>query len=134
MINNDEFLITYRLVDGSYVIAEEVDMNEEAGVIYVISPLELIRSSEGVKLIPWIVGEDDVAIELNANNIIARSETTEMVSKYYYKYIAYNNIMKALLAKEDDESYNSNNDQVDNLDSLDSFFSKLEKPNRLDYN
>ena len=71
-----------------------------------------------------------MCVELNANNIIARSETTKLISEYYYKYIAYDNIMKAMYNKEDD----NDNDQVDNLDSLDSFFSKLEKPNRLDYN
>jgi len=67
---------------------------------------------------------------LNANNIIARSETTKLISEYYYKYITYDNILKAMYNKEDD----NDNDQVDNLDSLDKFFKKLEKPNRLDYN
>ena len=128
--DDDEFLITYRLVDGTYLIAEEVDINEENCVIYVSNPLELLRSSEGCKLIPWVIGDDDMCVELNANNIIARSETTKLISEYYYKYIAYDNIMKAMYNKEDD----NDNDQVDNLDSLDKFFSKLEKPNRLDYN
>jgi len=128
--DDDEFLITYRLVDGTYLIAEEVDISEENSVIYVSNPLELIRSPEGCKLIPWVIGDDDTCIELNANNIIARSETTKLISEYYYKYITYDNILKAMYNKEDD----NDNDQVDNLDSLDSFFSKLEKPNRLDYN
>lgn len=128
--NDDEFLITYRLVDGTYLIAEEVDINEENCAICVSNPLELLRSSEGCKLIPWVIGDNDTCVELNANNIIARSETTKLISEYYYKYVTYDNILKAMYNQED----NSNNDQVDNLDSLDSFFSKLEKPNRLDYN
>lgn len=132
----EEFLITYRLVDGSYVIAEEIDSNEESCVIYVSTPLELIRTENGgCRLVPWMMGDDDTCVELNANNIIARGETNKLLTRYYYKYIAYDRILRALTEKEDDNSsFNNDIDELDKLDSLEDFWKKLEKPNRWNLN
>ena len=56
-----ENLFTYRLSDGTYLIAEELDVDEDNGAIYVANPLELIRDSTMVKLRPWvIVDQDDI--------------------------------------------------------------------------
>jgi hypothetical protein len=125
-----ENLMTYRLTDGSYIVAEELDIDEETGAIYVASPLELVRNKD-VRLIPWILVEADEPIELNAHNIISRSNTSTVITKYYLKYVAYEKIINALNNMNMDQD---NNDALDNLDSTDDFFDKLNKPSESRWN
>lgn len=125
-----ENLMTYRLTDGSYIVAEELDIDEETGAIYVASPLELVRNKD-VRLIPWILVEADEPIELNAHNIISRSNTSTVITKYYLKYMAYEKIINALNNMNMDQD---NNDALDNLDSTDDFFDKLNKPSESRWN
>lgn len=125
-----ENLMTYRLTDGSYIVAEELDIDEETGAIYVASPLELVRNKD-VRLIPWILVEADEPIELNAHNIISRSNTSTIITKYYLKYMAYEKIISALNNMNMDQD---NNDALDNLDSTDDFFDKLNKPSESRWN
>lgn len=125
-----ENLMTYRLTDGSYIVAEELDIDEETGAIYVASPLELVRNKD-VRLIPWILVEADEPIELNAHNIISRSNTSTIITKYYLKYMAYEKIINALNNMNMDQD---NNDALDNLDSTDDFFDKLNKPSESRWN
>ena len=130
-----ENIFTYRLTDGSYIIADELELDEELGAIFVADPLELIRDPSGYKLRPWIMVDDENIVELNASTIIARSNTAEMFVSSYLKFVSSERLLRKMnsIFKED-ELDQDDNDQVDNLDSLDKFFSKLEKPNRLDYN
>jgi hypothetical protein len=125
-----ENLMTYRLTDGSYIVAEELDIDEETGAIYIASPLELVRNKD-VRLIPWILVEADEPIELNAHNIISRSNTSTVITKYYLKYMAYEKIINALNNMNMDQD---NNDALDNLDSTDDFFDKLNKPSESRWN
>jgi len=130
-----ENVFTYRLTDGSYIIADELELDEESGAIFVADPLELIRDPAGYKLRPWILVDEENIVELNSSNIVARSSTAEMFVTSYLKFVSSERLLRKMsnIFKEDDLDQD-NYDQVDNLDSLDKFFSKLEKPNRLDYN
>lgn len=121
-----EDLITYRLSDGSYIIAEEVEIDEKSGAIFVVNPLELIRS-QSVVLRPWMIVEEDDFIELNSSNIVARSSTSPLLASYYLKYISYQKLLNNIHDIEKDSIHQDSNDEVDNLDSFEDYFSKLNK-------
>lgn len=122
-----ENLCTYRLSDGSYLIAEELDVDENNGAIYIANPLELIRDSSTVKLRPWVVVDQDDIIELNSSTIISRSNTSKILISFYLKYIAYEKLITNISNIDKDLLNQDNNDELDNLDSIDDFFSKLNK-------
>ena len=122
-----ENLFTYRLSDGTYLIAEELDVDEDNGAIYVANPLELIRDSTIVKLRPWVIVDQDDIVELNSTNIISRSNSSEAVISYYLKYIAYEKLLTNISNIDKDVLNQDDNDELDNLDSMDDFFDKLNK-------
>ena len=113
--------------DGTYLIAEELDVDEDNGAIYVANPLELIRDSTMVKLRPWVIVDQDDIVELNSTNIISRSNSSEAVISYYLKYIAYEKLLTNISNIDKDVLNQDDNDELDNLDSMDDFFDKLNK-------
>jgi hypothetical protein len=85
---NDLGIMSYRLVDGSYLIAEEVDHDEENNILYIAGALELntdIDTGRGY-FKPWLDSEDDELIQLVADKILARSETPIKYKVHYHKY------------------------------------------------
>ena len=124
-----EDLTTYKLSDGSYLVAEELEINSDTGSIFVANPLEMVRERGGVRLRPWILVDTDDIVELNSTNIISRSNAPTIISKYYFKFIAYDRLMESMeKAVEDLEVNQDPNDEFDNLDSTYDFFNKLHKP------
>ena len=121
-----ENLMTYRLSDGSHVIAEELEIDEDAGIIHIVDPLELFNTNIDVRLRRWMVADDD-SIELNTSQIIARSSTSPLLIKYYLKYIAYDRLINNIRNIEEDTMHQDDNDDFDNLDSAESFLNKLKK-------
>lgn len=122
-----ENVFTYRLSDGAYLIAEELDVDEDSGAIYVANPLELIREKTTVHLRPWVIVDEDDTVELNSSNIISRSNSGETVISYYLKYIAYEKLLNNINEIDKDILHQDDNDELDNLDSIDGFFDKLNK-------
>lgn len=122
-----ENVFTYRLSDGAYLIAEELDVDEDSGAIYVANPLELIREKTTVHLRPWVIVDEDDTVELNSSNIISRSNSGETVISYYLKYIAYEKLLNNINKIDKDILHQDDNDELDNLDSIDGFFDKLNK-------
>ncbi len=122
-----ENVFTYRLSDGAYLIAEELDVDEDSGAIYVANPLELIREKTTVHLRPWVIVDEDDTVELNSSNIISRSNSGETVISYYLKYNAYEKLLNNINKIDKDILHQDDNDELDNLDSIDGFFDKLNK-------
>ena len=125
-----ENLLTYRLSDGTYLIAEELDVDEDNGAIYVTNPLELVREKATVHLRPWVIVDQDDTIELNSTNIISRSNSGETIISYYLKYIAYEKLLNNINKIDESILPLDDNDELDNLDTIDSFFNKLNKPSQ----
>ena len=125
-----ENLFTYRLTDGSYVVADELDLDEDTGVIYIADPLELLRDSAGeCRLRPWIIVDEENIVELNSSNIISRSSTAQILRTCYLKYISAERLLNQIhKLNEEDNLDQDNYDGLDKLDYSDDFFSKLEKP------
>ena len=130
-----ENVFTYRLTDGSYIIADELELDEESGAIFVADPLELIRDETGYKLRPWIVLDDENIVELNSNNVIARSSTAAVFKTTYLKFVSAERLLRKIdsVFKEDDLDQDDY-DEVDKLGSYDDFFNKLENSSKSRWN
>jgi hypothetical protein len=116
---NEWGIMSYRLVDGSYVIAEEVDHDEENNILYIAGALELntdINTGKGY-FKPWLDSEDDELIQLVGDKILARSETPLKYKSHYHKYYLLQQVKINLSEEEIDDVLNQiSNPLVDNLD------------------
>ena len=69
-------ITSYRLVDGTYLLAEEVDYDEESNIIYLDGPLMLDHTVDGTySLKPWIDNEPEDYVQLLGDKIICRVNT-----------------------------------------------------------
>ena len=131
-----ENVFTYRLSDGSYVVADELDLDEDTGAIYVADPLELIRSASGeCKLRPWVILDEENVVEINSSNIISRSSTAKVIKSCYLKFISAERLLKQIHKLNEEGNLDQDNyDGLDKLDSSDDFFNKLEIPSKSRWN
>ena len=131
-----ENVFTYRLSDGSYVVADELDLDEDTGAIYVADPLEFIRSASGeCKLRPWVILDEENVVEINSSNIISRSSTAEVIKSCYLKFISAERLLNQIHKLNEEGNLDQDNyDGLDKLDSSDDFFNKLETPSKSRWN
>ena len=130
-----EDLTTYKLSDGSYLVAEEHEINGDTGSIFVANPLEMVRERGGVRLRPWIIVDTDEIVELNSQNVISRSNAPNIISKYYFKFIAYDRLINNMEEMMNDKGINHDtNDAFDNLDSTQNYFNELNSPSNSRWN
>ena len=130
-----EDLTTYKISDGSYLVAEELEINGDTGSIFIANPLVMVRERGGVRLRPWIIVDTDEIVELNSQNIISRSNAPSIISKYYFKFIAYDRLIENMEKNMDDNSINQEiKDALDNLDTSYDYFDKLNSPSNSRWN
>ena len=130
-----EDLTTYKISDGSYLVAEELEINGDTGSIFIANPLEMVRERGGVRLRPWIIVETDEIVELNSTNIISRSNAPNIISKYYFKFIAYDRLINNMEEMMNDKDINHDtNEAFDNLDSTQNYFNELNSPSNSRWN
>jgi hypothetical protein len=119
---NNTHIMSYRLVDGSYIIAEEVDSEEENNVMYIASPLQLILTEKTQKgfLRPWIDCDEDELVTIAGDKIIGLSETPFALKLHYHRYLLFQRIHNVLSDDElEDVLKEMFNPQVDNQDFMD---------------
>jgi len=92
---------SYRLVDGSYMIAEEVDHDMEANILYVAGALafEIGEKGKGY-LMPWLDCPEDDLIQLVGDKIVGRSDTPFTLKMHYHRYFLMEKLKNVLTPKE----------------------------------
>jgi len=119
---NGTHIMSYRLVDGSYIIAEEVDAEEENNVMYIAAPLQLTLNEKTQKsfLRPWIDCDEDELVTIAGDKIIGLSETPFALKLHYHRYLLLQRIHNVLSDDElEDVLKEMFNPQVDNQDFMD---------------
>ena len=77
----------------------------------------------------------DEIVELNSQNIISRSNAPSIISKYYFKFIAYDRLINNMEEMMNDKDINHDtNDAFDNLDSTQNYFNELNSPSNSRWN
>lgn len=95
-------IYTYRLTDGSYIVAEEIniefddDEEYDSNVVYVTMPAQIIFTKHGYAITPWNIISIHDLTELNVDNIVSRSEAPINLKAYYAKFMLIQNIKENL--------------------------------------
>lgn len=109
---------SYRLVDGSYLVAEEIDCDEVNNVLFIAGALALERDGDDGKayLRPWLDNDGDDLVQLLGDKIIGRTDTPFALKLNYYRYFIHTQLKEALSNSALEDLFN---DQVDNQDLTD---------------
>lgn len=90
-------IYTYRLTDGSYIVAEELEFEFESeeeeydtNVLLVTMPGQIVFTNYGYQIIHWNLTSVHDITELNVNNIVSRSEAPIDLKSHYFKFILIN--------------------------------------------
>lgn len=101
---NDCPIQSYRLVDGSYVIAEEVDHDIDTNILYIAGALSFELSNRGKGYLrPWLDTQDDDLVQLVGDKIIGRSDTPFDLKMHYHRYFIMDKL-KNVLTKDEIET------------------------------
>lgn len=113
-------IMSYRLVDGSYVIAEEIDMDEDNNVLFIAGALELVQDGTKSFLKAWINSDSDELIELAGDKIVGRTQTPLHIKLHYHRYNIIEKLHEHLTKNELDQVLDQMFfPQVDNQDFTD---------------
>ena len=101
---NETDIMSYRTIDGSYILAEEIDYEESLNITYVAGALELVIDVKSGKsyLKPWLMGPEDEVVEIFGDKVVGRSETSFELKMHYHRYFITEKLMGILTQKEMD--------------------------------
>ena len=92
---------SYRLVDGTYVIAEEVDRDENYNVLYLSGVLEFkIERSGRAYLVPWLDSEEDDYVQVSGDKVVGTTDTPFHLKMHYHRYFIVEKLQGLLTPKE----------------------------------
>ena len=115
-------IMSYRLVDGSYILAEEIDADEDNNVIYIADALELNVIGARAYFTCWLDSEEDEMIQLVGDKIVGRTETPMHLKMDYHRYYILQKVKNVLtkdeISKVIEEMFNP---PVDNQDLTDEY-------------
>lgn len=98
---NDCPIQSYRLVDGSYVIAEEVDHDIDTNILYIAGALSFELSNRGKGYLrPWLDTQDDDLVQLVGDKIVGRSDTPFDLKMHYHRYFIMEKLKNVLTPQE----------------------------------
>ena len=117
-------IISYRLVDGSYVIAEEIDHDTENNILYITGALQVDTNPSTGKTYfsPWLDSIEDELIQLVGDKIVGRTETTMQLKLNYHRYYIIEKLRNVLTRQEIESVLQEMfNPPVDNQDLTDEY-------------
>lgn len=77
-------IFTYRLTDGSYIVAEELESDNN--VTYVALPAQIVYTDD-YHLTNWNITSAYDLTELNCSNIVSRADAPFELKAHYMKYL-----------------------------------------------
>jgi hypothetical protein len=117
-------ICSFRLVDGTYLIAENIDTDSDNNILHIAAPLQLKFSDvdERTYMLPWLDTEEDELVQLSGDKIIGFTETPFELKLHYHKYFIYQKLRNILSEGEIDKLlFGNNKPQVDNQDLMDDY-------------
>jgi len=94
-------VISYRLVDGSHIIAVEDHYDPELRAFYVSGAVQVNTNAEGrIFFSPWLINDSEELVRLLDSNIIASSPPIEDVAIQYHRYLLMSNLNGVLSPEE----------------------------------
>ena len=94
-------ICSYRLVDGSYLIAEEVERDEQNNILYVAGALELVTEHTGRSYFKyWLDSEDDDLVQISGDKIVGTTDTPLHLKMHYHRYFIVEKLHNVLTPRE----------------------------------
>jgi len=79
-------IFTYHLVDGSHIVAEEIDYDINNEIAYILSPMQLIDEDNGYSFREWSIIDSGQVVHLRDNKIVAQSKAPFKLKKLYVEF------------------------------------------------
>ena len=79
-------IFTYHLVDGSHIVAEEVDYDVQGEIVYILAPMQLVDEDTGYSFREWSVIEPGQTVHLRDSKIVAQSLAPYDLKKLYLEF------------------------------------------------
>ena len=99
-------VFTYHLVDGSYIMAEEVDYDFEDNIIFVINPVKIEQENGKYQLANWCITDPSQPVQLRDDMIIASSLAPTALKHNYFQFNMLHIMANTLPNAEFDEIIN----------------------------
>lgn len=114
-------IVTYRLTDGSHIIANEEKYDRDTRTFHLTGVVEIqILGKNESFLNPWMLVKDVDVVQIKENQIIASSVPLESVQIQYHKYLIQCNLEGHLTKNEITTVLKQLfNDPVDNFMNID---------------
>ena len=116
---DDINILSYRLSDGSYIMAEEMDYDPNFDVLFLDLPVLIKQGKRGnISLEKWMFQpefEEDIPaqpIELQCNKIVAKIEAPVSLKRDYLKY----NFLDKLHGTFDEDEFQTILDEIHSYD------------------
>ena len=116
---DDINILSYRLSDGSYIMAEEMDYDAHFDVLFLDLPVLIKQGRRGnISLEKWMFQpefEEDIPaqpIELQCNKIVAKIEAPVSLKRDYLKY----NFLDKLHGTFDEDEFQTILDEIHSYD------------------
>ena len=106
-------IFTYRLADGSYIVAEEIESNDN--ITYVALPAQIVYADD-YHLTNWNITSAYDLTELNCSNIVSRADAPFELKAHYMKYLM-------MCRSHQDEV----DEQMESLFDMDDIFGELDE-------
>tara|TARA_R110002050_G_C8871657_1_gene508176 strand:- start:772 stop:1284 length:513 start_codon:yes stop_codon:yes gene_type:complete len=119
---NECDIMSYRLVDGTYLIAEEFERDEESNIIYLAGALQLKHDDKTEKcfLRSWLDSDPDELIQIAGDKVIGLTATSFPLRMHYHRYFLMEKLNDVLTPNEMKDVIDQMfNPQVDNQDFMD---------------
>ena len=119
-------IFTYHLVDGSHIVAEEVDYDISNDIAYILSPMQLIDEDNGYSFREWSVIDSGQVVHLRDNKIVAQSKAPFKLKKLYLEFNLLAK-MHEFLTKDEIKNLTSAVDSKDGSSILGAIFKNTKK-------
>ena len=98
MTKRESSIFTYQLVDGSYIMAEEVDFDFDENVIFIINPVRIKENNRDNKfqLTTYMITEPSHPIQLREDAIVASTPAPAVLRRNYFQYNLLNALQNSL--------------------------------------
>ena len=92
---------SYRLVDGTYLIAEEIERDEHNNILYVAGTLEFVTEHTGKSYFKtWLDSEDDDLVQISGDKIVGTTDTPFHLKMHYHRYFIVEKLHNVLTPRE----------------------------------
>jgi hypothetical protein len=111
-------IYTYRLSDGNYIMAEEVDYDEAAKMLFIVNPVRIIEKDGKYKFTQYLITDPSSAVTLKDEHVVATAIAPMKLKNNYLHFNILNSLQNVLSNAELNEIIKLMFPVVDSKDTI----------------